>query len=294
MRNTISSLRLQTVRPPHRIGSAAIRSPHLPVIHWLGLYILAILVCTFLLLALPAPLLAAGAGVMQVSQLSLSSPVVPASVVTPTVPAAPTGVVTAPSVSVRAQPQPDSGRAGRLLRNQTFKIIGQGRDCTWLQIVSDDGITGWVLANRKSLRWDVDCTTLPRGTFRPATGTRQGGFPNGGAGALKIENEGDEDVVVVLITRDRRHKQVSYVRGNEEHIADAIPNGAYEIYLTTGAEWNGEQFTEDVVREKFEDIFPYDSAHGKYGWRIVLNSDTEGSAVMLPVEEDDFPPVLYE
>ena len=48
------------------------------------------------------------------------------------------------------------------------------------------------------------------------------------------------------------------------------------------------------MREKFEDIFLYDSAHGKYGWRIVLNSDTEGSAVMLPVEEDDFPPVLYE
>jgi hypothetical protein len=72
----------------------------------------------------------------------------------------------------------------------------------------------------------------------------------GGLGELKLSNARDFDAVVKLVSGGQVARQV-YVRANSEITVGAVPDGAYETYVTTGYDWDAGRFTRDCTFKKF-------------------------------------------
>ena len=75
-----------------------------------------------------------------------------------------------------------------------------------------------------------------------------------------------------------------------------IFDGRYQVYFSTGKEWNGKEFTVGAVHQKFRDflIFTTQVTNDviKYTtWKITLHKVPGGTAETDRVDRKDFPPV---
>ena len=61
---------------------------------------------------------------------------------------------------------------------------------------------------------------------------------------------------VVILVRDNVPQMSAYIRSNDTLEVGGISDGGYQVYFSTGNEWNGKEFTVNAVYQKFRDILP--------------------------------------
>jgi hypothetical protein len=119
----------------------------------------------------------------------------------------------------------------------------------------------------------------------------------GGLGELTIENGGSEDAAVTL-TGDETNLPVltMYVRSGESFTAKEIPDGAYQIYITSGRDWdeNARLFTRECQFYKFDEPAGFTTTSDTTGYsstayKITLTPVPGGDASVSPVDPESFP-----
>jgi hypothetical protein len=129
---------------------------------------------------------------------------------------------------------------------------------------------------------------LPNGSFvRP--GIRSG------KGELTIDNGSDEDTLVTLAVGGRPSISV-YVHTHARTKVTGIRDGAYQLYFTTGADWDprARAFTRDCGFERFDDTFKFTTTRSATQiqwttWSVSLEPVVGGTARTSDVDPSSFP-----
>jgi hypothetical protein len=129
---------------------------------------------------------------------------------------------------------------------------------------------------------------LPNGAFvRPGTRT--------GKGELTIDNGSDKDTLITLAV-GRRPSISVYVRTHARSKVTGIRDGSYQIYLTTGADWDSKAraFTRDCSFERFDDTFKFTTTRSATQiqwttWSVSLEPVVGGTARTSDVDPSSFP-----
>jgi hypothetical protein len=114
-----------------------------------------------------------------------------------------------------------------------------------------------------------------------------------GPGRLKIDNGAGDDTVVSLVRRGTHTPVLAvYVRGGAKTTVGRIGDGTYQIFMTSGQDWDPalRVFTRDCAFERFDDPFRYITTPTKYpGWEITLRKAVGGNAKTSNVPPESFP-----
>lgn len=209
-------------------------------------------------------------------------------------PASPLAVVTGDAAVLREGPGPEYAEVGQLGPSSEIDVIGQFNNCTWLKVRHrTQPLTGWILAEQVTLQ--KQCSIIPPGTFRPMTGMLQSGQQSDGRGELTVENGTERDGIVILTT-DTAPQLSAYIRSRDSLTIRGITDGLYQIYFSTGSEWNGREFTVNASYRKFRDMLRFETRVSGdtityTTWRITLHPVAGGTAVTDNVSRENFPGV---
>ena len=181
-----------------------------------------------------------------------------------------------------------------LFEGDTPAVIGRDLECDYLKVQDVKGNTGWIEYDPQTVEIFIDCGTLPVGSFRPFTGytVLDHRESDQGLGELEASNGLAVDGVILLVDAAENPLVAFYIRGGEDYTLTKIPDGNYWLYFSTGEEWIGgeNRFTQNVRRQKFEDLFDYYSSGGNYTiWSITLHAVAGGSAETETLSEGEFP-----
>ncbi len=139
----------------------------------------------------------------------------------------------------------------------------------------------------------------------PATPTEQSRrLPNGqfvrqgsrtGRGELTIDNDSELDTVITLALGKRPALSV-YVRNHARDKITGIRDGTYQIYYTTGVDWDpkARAFTRGCTFERFDDTFKFKTTQSAAEvvwttWSVGLKPVAGGNADTSEVDPNDFP-----
>lgn len=116
-----------------------------------------------------------------------------------------------------------------------------------------------------------------------------------GRGELTIDNGGGQDAVVSLTTNKSPAFSV-YVRNGSKYTVKGIRDGTYEIFFTTGVDWDSQNraFTRDRTFQRFDDTLNFTTAKTASEirwstWTLTLHSVIDGTANTSEVNPNDFP-----
>lgn len=175
-------------------------------------------------------------------------------------------------------------------------VLGRALGQNWVYVQWGDG-PGWV--SSKQVRLNVLLDSLPFVSFRPLTGliTEAGNLV--GSGVLVVSPHLEKDYVVVLAQGQNTVAAV-YLRAGEPYSLYHIPDGSYSLFLLTGQDWDGYEFTADANFDRARDEFKFDSSSTtNIGWRIYLNptpvDPTDPDTDILETETaaaSDVPPLV--
>lgn len=209
---------------------------------------------------------------------------------TPTALPAPVAVVLAGGLNVREGPGTEYANVGRLAQNDEVEVVGQFGGCAWLQVKArGQDLAGWVSGEAAYIRLDAVCETVAAGTFRPPTGVISPNQRTGGLGQLTVDNGTAQDGVVIL-TFEEQPFLAAYVRAGESATLTGISDGVYDLYFSTGSDWDGKQFLANPRRQRFEDPFAFRTDATTYSiWNVTLHAVEGGTAASDDVAAGDFP-----
>ncbi|MGB2962516.1 MAG: SUMF1/EgtB/PvdO family nonheme iron enzyme [Anaerolineales bacterium] len=188
---------------------------------------------------------------------------------------------------------------GSISSADDLKITGQYNQCSRIKISTPEFSEGWIDT------WKVvlykDCSELEEYFLRLSSGTWKGRYERGdGRGALTISNQGNMDAMVVLSRveperdpdlDDSFYDSWIYIRSGEQATIEYLPDGQYEVFITTGTTWvpYEKRFQQAASYEKLEDFLEITSTASTYSiWELTLET-SEGEAGSIPVNESDFP-----
>ena len=207
----------------------------------------------------------------------------------------PDAVVKAASLEVYDGPSEANERTGSLSVGVELKVTGQFYDCAWLKVIAPDGSEGWVNADPAKLEFNLGCSEVPIGSYRPVNGAildDQRGDGTDFLGELEVENGTTDDGLVVITQMDGSAVVAFYVRAESNFTLSGIPDGNYWVYIASGQGWDEttHQMASVVDYERFEDTFPFETDASSYTiWSITLHPVPEGQADTEPVDPADFP-----
>ena len=205
-------------------------------------------------------------------------------------------VVLSDVLTIREGPGHEYAEIGQLSRTGKVDIIGQFNNCTWLKVrYRERSLTGWISGDAQHVTLQKRCETIPPGTFRPLTGLLYAAQQRDARGELTVVNGTPMDSVVILV-RDNVPQMSAYIRSNDTLEVGGISDGRYQIYFSTGNEWNGKEFTVNAVYQKFRDMLSFttqvtDDLITYATWKITLHPVAGGTAATDRVGRNDFPSV---
>jgi hypothetical protein len=157
-------------------------------------------------------------------------------------------------------------------------------------VQTSDGQVGWVRNTPGQLSRVHDCSALPLSPFRPRTGILKSVGENRGPGVLEVRNHTTQDSVIIMTDVNGRTVTSSYIRAGDTFLMPNIPNGTYDVYHTSGMDWNGEVFETSMSRERFDEPFTFASSNASSdGWTIELQPRIDGNLDSDPVPGAAFP-----
>jgi hypothetical protein len=115
-----------------------------------------------------------------------------------------------------------------------------------------------------------------------------------GSGKLKIDNTGgtDDAAISVVPANTKASAFTVYVTAGQSFTVSGVRDGNYQIYLTTGADWDPGPpgFTRKCGFSKFADAFEFKTTSSQYTqWTITLKASVGGNARTDEVPPGDFP-----
>jgi hypothetical protein len=115
-----------------------------------------------------------------------------------------------------------------------------------------------------------------------------------GSGKLKIDNiGGSDDAAISLVPANTKTTSFTvYVLAGQSYTVTGIKDGTYQIYLTSGADWEpaAPGFSRKCGFSKFADTFDFSTTSGQYTqWTITLTAAAGGNARTDDVNPGDFP-----
>ncbi|WP_405150952.1 hypothetical protein OG589_19265 [Sphaerisporangium sp. NBC_01403] len=130
---------------------------------------------------------------------------------------------------------------------------------------------------------------------RPANGSFLRAGSRNGNGRLTVDNGGKSDAVLTLV-RGKTRLTSFYVRKGRKATVTGVPDGAYKVFFTGGADWDRatRSFTRNCSFERFEDTLKFRTIRSatviQYStWTITLQPVVGGKAKTSEVDPDSFP-----
>jgi hypothetical protein len=133
---------------------------------------------------------------------------------------------------------------------------------------------------------------------RLADGTPVKRAAHSGLGQLTVHNNNDQDAVVSLVLGNSDVATMAlYIRAKSAATTTGIPDGAYEVYYTTGADWNRSEhlFTRSCDFERLNKVIPFTTTQQSDGTteytteQITLRTIFAGNVTASRVPPDQFP-----
>jgi hypothetical protein len=181
--------------------------------------------------------------------------------------------VNAASAAPMPQATPVATPATTVLMNSLDEGMAPARDASWALAAKGALQNYHVEQDRR----------LDNGQFVRA-GSRTG------RGELTIDNGGGQDGVVSSPAFS------VYVRNGSKYTVKGIRDGTYEIFFTTGADWDSQNrtFTRDHTFQRFDDTLNFTTTKTSTEirwstWTITLHSVIGGTANASEVNPNDFP-----
>jgi hypothetical protein len=111
---------------------------------------------------------------------------------------------------------------------------------------------------------------------------------------LKIDNTGNtEDAAISMVPANTKTTSFTvYVHGGSSFTVSGVRDGTYQIYLTTGVDWDAAApgFSRNCAFSKFADPFEFTTTSRQYTeWTISLKVSSDGNARVDDVTPGDFP-----
>jgi hypothetical protein len=211
----------------------------------------------------------------------------------------PDAIVLSKTLKVYAGPGTKYAQVGHISKNEELDIIGQSANCAWLQAKSrSHAITGWIPAGKKTIQPQPTCAGIPPGTYRPSTGVIKALSKNSGYGQLIVDNNGSDQDGIVILTSNKKSVAAAYIRAGKTFTLKGIPDKTYELYFSTGSDWNGKAFLTNPSYLLVEDKFKFTTKvtasstmrTTRYTkWSISLKPVAGGTAKADYINESDFP-----
>jgi hypothetical protein len=119
-----------------------------------------------------------------------------------------------------------------------------------------------------------------------------------GLGQLTVHNNNDQDAVVSLVLGNSGVATMAlYIRARSSATTTGIPDGSYQAYYTTGADWDGSEhlFTRFCDFEKLNKVIPFTTTAQGNGVteytteQITLHTYFAGNVTASRVPADKFP-----
>lgn len=117
--------------------------------------------------------------------------------------------------------------------------------------------------------------------------------PGSGDGEFEVQNGTDRDATVIL-ARGGRTVGSLYVARGETARMEGIPDGSYEMFFTSGVDWDGAAFTRSCAFDRFDEAALFDTKEIENGieythFSVTLHAVPAGNAEILPVPPESFP-----
>jgi hypothetical protein len=114
-----------------------------------------------------------------------------------------------------------------------------------------------------------------------------------GAGQLRIKNGGSADGVIgVVPAKAKRPAIMVYVRGKQSFTVRGVRDGTYQIYMSTGQDWDAKAktFSRGCSFNRFDNSLTFTTTSTAYTiWEITVQAVSGGNATATGVSPDDFP-----
>lgn len=114
-----------------------------------------------------------------------------------------------------------------------------------------------------------------------------------GNGTATVENGTDHDAVVTLSQEGRAVTSLYVTRSGTAQMSN-IPDGAYDVFFTSGTDWDGGQFTRSCAFQRFEATATFTTtttmSEVEYTtYQMTLQPSPSGNARVVTVSPDSFP-----
>ncbi len=128
----------------------------------------------------------------------------------------PTATVIAASLNVRGGPGTNYNRVGAVSSGDELAVVGQNGSCAWLQVVTEDGVQGWVSGSAQYVTLNGGCAGIPAVAAPPAPAQQSGaqsGQQSGaqagtaGKGCYLFQNQLNAEVTVTLTNQSNNQNQ---------------------------------------------------------------------------------------
>ena len=110
---------------------------------------------------------------------------------------------------------------------------------------------------------------------------------------LKVENKQATDVVVSLAPANSTAAVLMmYVRAGQTGTAKGIHDGSYNVFATSGSDWDtgARSFTRDCEYRRFTDTIDLTSTSRQYTVEtLTLGAGSDGNAFVTPSDSGSFP-----
>jgi len=225
---------------------------------------------------------------------------IPTATLTPTSTATPAldALVVSKTLKVYDGPGTNYKQLGHFNKNAELYVQGQFSNCAWLKVSNpDQTLAGWISGNKKSIDLQTTCADIPIGTYRPLTGLIKSNQNGGGYGQFTVENGNAVDGVVIL-TLNNKTIMAAYIRAGKTYTMKGIRDQTYNLYFSTGSDWNGKEFLTAATHRRFEDSFKFTTKvtttattkTTKYTiWRVSLQPVKGGKGKVDEISGSDFP-----
>jgi len=176
---------------------------------------------------------------------------------------------------------------------ERLEVLGGFQECSWLKVSDAPGLEGWLRNDASLVALNLECVSVPPGTFRPYTGSLiLDHRPQKGRNHLTIDNGTDMDGAVILLEGEDSPLIACYVRGASTYTLIGVPDGSYRVLFTIGEEWSGDdgRFTSLAQYLAFEREAVFNSSASRYSIvTLTLHPVEGGTARIEPLSPLDFP-----
>lgn len=117
--------------------------------------------------------------------------------------------------------------------------------------------------------------------------------PGSGYGEFEVQNGTDRDAVLTFAQGGHAVGSLYVARGEAARM-DGIPDGSYEMFFTSGVDWDGVAFTRSCAFNRYDDTAVFETEEVEEGveythFSVTLHAVPAGNAEILSIPPESYP-----